>query len=213
MAEETLVTTLTEPLGNSPEARTPTGEIVDQSAPVTSQTDSTNVDTPAPRVPETYAAFSAPEGLAIDPALIEQAAPIFKELGLNQAQAQKLVDIAVKRQQDAISGYQAMRADWVDQVNKDPEIGGKLDAVKAEIGKLYDAFGGRNDPAIKSFISAMDLTGAGDNPAFIKLFYKMAQKVNEGKHVTAGAPSPEGQRSPNTPAKPSAAASMYPNLV
>jgi hypothetical protein len=50
----------------------------------------------------------------------------------------------------------------------------------------------------------MDLTGAGDNPAFIKVFTKMAARMSEGKPVDAGKP-PGG-------AKPTPAQSMYPKL-
>ena len=39
--------------------------------------------------PETYADFTLPEGVELDTALLTDAAPLFKELGLTQEQAQK----------------------------------------------------------------------------------------------------------------------------
>jgi len=55
----------------------------------------------------------------------------------------------------------------------------------------------------------MDSTGAGDNPAFIKAFYKLAQRVTEGSYVQGRGPAevtaPGGRR-------PSPAQAMYPNL-
>lgn len=214
MAEETPIVPTTEPpAANTPEARTPDGTILDLATPTPEPSSEPEPKEPAPAVPETYADFTAPEGLALDPKIIEQAAPIFKELGLTQAQAQKLIDLGISRQQAATQAYTDMRAQWADETRKDPEIGGKLPEVLAEIGKMYDAFGGRNDPLIKSFIQRMDLTGAGDSLSFVKLFYKMAQKVNEGRHVSGAGPTAEGQRPNGKVEKPSAAQSMYPNLA
>src|SRR5579863_3544340 len=42
--------------------------------------------------PDKYTDFKAPDGYTLDPATIEAATPIFKELGLSQDAAQKLVD-------------------------------------------------------------------------------------------------------------------------
>ncbi len=50
-------------------------------------------------VPDTYADFVMPEGVELDSALLTEAAPLFKELGLTQDQAQKLVDFQAKQVQ------------------------------------------------------------------------------------------------------------------
>ena len=55
----------------------------------------------------------------------------------------------------------------------------------------------------------MNFTGAGDHPAFLKAFHKLAQLVGEGTHVRGGNPSPHG----NPKSQPKSAAQiMYPNL-
>jgi antitoxin component of RelBE/YafQ-DinJ toxin-antitoxin module len=173
----------------------------------------------APKAPDTYAAFTAPENYTIDAKLLEQATPLFKELGLTQDQAQKLVDIQVARElalakapQDA---YAATRADWQAKVKADAEISayskdGKTgtDAVKIDIGKAINTL-----PADlqASFREAMDITGAGDHPAFVKAMWKFAQAIGEGKPVSGAGPSPAGQTAPGAK-PPSAAQAMYPNL-
>jgi hypothetical protein len=191
---------------NTPEARTPDGTIQNQAPP----SEPPVTTPPADPVPDTYT-FTAPEGKTLDTAAVEAATPIFKELGLTQPQADKLFELYGKltdgnssRQLEAVN---TMREEWRNAVKSDAEIGGKLDAVKAEIGKSLDLLpSGLRD----EFKAAMDLTGAGDHPAFVKAFYKLSQMVNEGKPVTGGGPSTHGQTAPGT-GRPSLASAMYPN--
>jgi hypothetical protein len=73
-----------------------------------------------PIVPEKYE-FKAPEGVTFDPASITAMTPVFKELGLPQEKAQKLVD--------AFAAYEkglpaAMLARDLEVTMKDPDIGG-----------------------------------------------------------------------------------------
>lgn len=229
------------PLPNDAAARSPTGEILEPSQikPTTTPPAQTlNPDgTPAPtstsnpqdppkptdsaKAPDAYTAFTPPEGYTLDPKAIEAATPIFKELGLTQDQAQKLVEFHSKQMIDAAKGPETamttMRNDWQAKAKSDPDmakaVNGNatgLDAVKLDMSRALNAIG---DPALAAeFKQAMDLTGAGDHPAFIKTFWKMAQFITEGKHVAGAQPSPHGQQAPGTTARPSAAQALYPNL-
>jgi len=235
------------PLMNDEAARSPTGEILDQSTPTTpttpTQPPSGEVSTPtnppsgevppvdpkapvppptAPVVPDSYTAFKAPDNYTLDPAAIAEATPLFKELGLTQDQAQKLIDAQVRRDialarapEKAVTD---MRNAWRGQVEADPDIkatvdknSGKtgMDAVKINIARTLSVL--PVDLQVE-FKDAMNLTGAGDHPAFVKAFNKLAAFVTEGSHVTGGGPSPAGQQKPGTTAKPSAAQALYPNL-
>ena len=164
-------------------------------------------------VPDAYT-FKAPDGTELDKPTADAATPIFKELGLSQAAADKLVGFYNERMKAvADAGSQAvlaMREKWVSEVKSDPDLGGKLDTIKADIGRALDALG--DAKLVNEFKSAMDLTGAGDNPAFIKAFWKLSQKLIEGKPVGGGGPSPHGQQSSGMAKKPSLASAMYPNL-
>ncbi len=237
------------PLMNDDAARSTTGEILDQSqVQATTQTTETSkansdgtttesgtttnekpaVDPAKPEAkleakpegaPEKYGDFKAPDGYTLSADTIAAATPIFKELGLNQDQAQKLVDFHAKAMLDAAKApqadYAALRTDWQTKVKSDTEIlgatsGGKtgMDAVKLDIGRAFAAL----PPALASEMKeAMDLTGAGDHPAIVKGMWKLAQFVTEGKHVSGAGPSPAGQKAPGS-APPTAAAAMYPNL-
>lgn len=106
-----------------------------------------------------------------------------------------------------------MRADWRQQIERDPQLGGKLEQVKTTIGRMKDALvGPLNSPERKAFDDAMNLTGAGDHPAIVRAWYKAAEAFSEGQHVTGGSPSIHGQSAPGAAVQPTAAQAMYPNL-
>jgi hypothetical protein len=214
------------------------GTLKDQTQPLTSQTETktepttktetetktepkveTKVEPKAgdkPVVPETYADFKVPEGFTLNKEALDAAVPIFKELGLTQDQAQKLVDIQTKREAElAKSGqgdYVAMRKGWRDEVLADTSLsaGGKVKPeVLQTIGRAID---GINNPKLAAeFRQVMDTTGVGDNPAFVRAFFAMAQQLTEGRPVQGAGPSPGGQTAPDAKPK-SIANAMYPNL-
>jgi hypothetical protein len=111
-----------------------------------------------------------------------------------------------------------MRSGWREAITKLPDIGDKLGTTENP-GPVIQAIGKakaiifENDPTgLKAFNDAMDLTGAGDHPDIFKGWYKVAQRVIEGTHVSGKGPAPEGQAAPNKAARPSVAQSLYPNL-
>lgn len=211
--EQPTTTPTNPPLANDPAARTETGEIIDRSATPPANTPAAEPKPEPAAAPDAYTDFSVPEGHTIDAAAIESATPLFRELGLSQDQAQKLVNFyseQIGKINSENEGFmETMRTQWRTELQADKEIGGKLDQVKVDISRALDRLpeGIRTD-----FKAAMDLTGAGDHPAVIKAMYSLAALVGEGSHVSGKGPTPEGQSRTGTAARPSAAQSMYPNL-
>ena len=177
---------------------------------------------PAPTAPESYTAFKVPEGHTLDAKMLETVTPIFKELGLSQDAAQKLIDLQVAREIESAKApkatYDALRSDWRTKTTTHPDIAnfvdkasGKtgIDGVKVNIGRALNALG--DTELANGFKEAMDLTGAGDNPAFVRTFNKLASFVVEGSAVRGSNPSAHGQRAPGA-RPPSAAQALYPNL-
>jgi hypothetical protein len=197
-------------LMNSTEARTETGTIQDQ-ATTTAEAPATEVtEAPASQVPEAY-----DFGKDFDPKVVEAAAPIFKELGLSQDAASKLVDLYQKQTagltDTLLAQVEKTRTEWRTAVESDKEIGGILKTrVLPEIGRALDKL---PTEVSKSFRESLDLTGAGDHPAVVKALYEMSKLVNEGTHVSGRGPSAEGQTPAGKIAPPSLAQAMYPNLV
>jgi hypothetical protein len=186
----------TTPPANSADARTPDGTLINQA--------------PAPEPP---AGGPPSDGYKfegnLDPAAIEGASALFKELGLTQAQAQRLVDFQSSRDKVLAEAVDTTRSAWRRATESDPEIGDKLDKVRTEIGRAMTHL---EPQLVQAFRAAMDFTGVGDNPDFIKAFYKFSQLINEGQHVSGAGPSREGQTQVGKSARPTQAAAMYPNL-
>lgn len=160
--------------------------------------------------PDKYGEFKAPEGFVLDKKQMEDAAPIFKELNLSQDGAQKLVDFHAKvlaeAKESSATLWKETQDTWKKEVAADPVIGGKLDQVKATVAKAIDGLG---DPKLAlAFRQAMDYTGAGNNPSFIRTFYALALKVTEPSHVAGGGPTKVNE--PGSAKSP--AQRMYPNL-
>jgi len=164
--------------------------------------------------PEAYETFKVPDGFELDPVVAKDFSDLAKTMNLPQAQAQELVDFYVAKTQEAFTApfkaYKDMQEGWVNEAKDHPELRGKLDQVKNTVAAAIDGLG---DAKLASdFRAAMDLTGAGNHPAFIRVFYKLAQAVTEGTHVRGAGPSPHGQTEGGTATRPSAARSLYPNL-
>ena len=210
----------TEPLGNAEEARNADGSLKNtQEQPQQTQTEDKTQEKTEDKAqqgaPEKYADFKAPDGYELNSELVEKAVPIFKELGLSQDAAQKLVDFyadaATKAEEAPYEAYEAMRETWRKEVIADKDIGNGTDdlkpEVKATIAKAIDAL---PPTEAEAFRKAMSETGAGDNPAIVKAFYNFAKKLGEGTLVTGTGPSPGGQNRQGQPQ--SAAQALYPNL-
>lgn len=170
------------------------------------------------KAPDAYADFKAPEGFEIDKDAVAKVAPIFKELGLNQEGAQKLVSAYAEISQAAANSLMESSAnkqkEWATQIKSDPEIGGnKLAQTKATISQALDSILSKADA--KAFREAMDYTGAGNHPAFARGLFKLASLLTEAPsrdHVNGNGPTKEGTRAPGTSERPSTAKAIYPNL-
>lgn len=192
-----------------------TAKIDDKS--LASKADAKKEDTKAPQgAPEKYEAYTLPEGLELAPEAVEEANKLFKELGLPQAAAQKIVDqhiaLMQKAQQAPVDFFNQTKDAWRKELINDKSLGnGKdnlSDATREAVGKTIASLGDLAEP----FKEAMDYTGAGDNPAFVRALVHLSQYVTEGKHVSGKGPSPLGQTPTGTAARPTAAQALYPNL-
>lgn len=175
--------------------------------------------------PEKYTDFTidkefTDKGFSLDKAKVAEVEPMFRELGLSQEQAQKLInhyvkesvktnEAGLKANRDA---WNTLQDTWREEVKRDPDLGklsinGNFGPESKLVQTMNRALDGLQNPKLVSdFKAAMDLTGAGNHPAFVKVFYAMASKLTEGtQYITGGVPRPQG-------ARPSAGASMYHNL-
>ncbi|BBI47343.1 hypothetical protein [Pseudomonas phage HU1] len=143
----------------------------------------------ANEVPETYEAYKLPEGVQVDEALLGEFNTVAKELGLTQAQAQKLVDLQAKTAAAGETGREEFLAQalktqsdaWVNEIKSDPELGGaKFDATVSTAVKAISTFFGDD------FRQLLNDSGIGNNPALIRGMHKIGLAISEDKLVIPG---------------------------
>jgi len=119
--------------------------------------------------------------MTLDSAMVEQAMPLFKEAGINQAQSQKFIDLYASKMQEVEQGkldtFNQLRQDWVKQSKSDADFGGdkfdeSIGAAKAalekfgtpELSKLLDDFGVGDHPEMIRFMVAVGRLTQEDTP-------------------------------------------------
>ena len=162
--------------------------------------------------PEKYE-FKAPEGFDLDEASINEVTPVFKNLKLSNDEAQSLVDLYAKVSKEAseapVKFWKETQQKWLDEVRADPEIGDKIELVKTTVNKALMTY--LSPKEVANFRHAMNYTGAGNNPTFIRVLYKLTSQLVEGGEVRGG--GPVEVRAPNAASRPTAAEAMFPNLA
>ena len=132
-----------------------------------------------------YKDFKLPEGMESSPESLAAFKTLAGEYKLTQEQAQKLVDM----QAGLMSKYTKATEDRWAEVNKewkaaaqsDKEFGGKDFAANLGIAKkALEKYG---SPALKD---AIELTGMGNHPEFIRLLFKIGQTLKEDKVMDCG---------------------------
>lgn len=154
-------------------------------------------------VPEKYE-LTLPEDMELDADALELFSPIFKELGLSNENAQKLVEVyapLVKDQNErfaerAKGEFKTMVDGWKTDTMK--ELGADAKSKLATANKAIDRVG---SPELRE---VLDQTGLGNNKAFVTMMAKVGEVLGEDGFV-------EGNDNP--PLSPDAALKkMYPTM-
>lgn len=126
----------------------------------------------------TYADFDMKEGLELDTDALALATPLFNELGLDQAGAQKLVDLqsdlvqaGAKKQVEA---FNEQVATWREDSKNDSEFGGdKFDENVKLAQSAVNKFG---TPELKQLLEDY---GVGNHPEMIRFMVKVGRLTAE----------------------------------
>lgn len=141
-----------------------------------------------------------PDGVELDAELATALGPEFKDLGLTNAQAQKLVDKYISIQQGRMEAHAKSPAGamatimgeyfneagtpdtWMDKAKADKEIGG-ANWSKTETNALR-FMKHVNDPSLNAYLNA---SFGGNHPALIKAFAKAGELIREDDPASGGA--------------------------
>jgi hypothetical protein len=136
-----------------------------------------------PAAPIQYQDFTLPKGVEVDGDTLSAAKSLFAEQRLPQEQAQKLVDLYVARANAAaernVAAWRDTQEKWAGEVKADPDIGGPR--FPASVAAASRAIEWARVPGLKE---ALDMTGAGNNPAIVKAFVRFGQALAEDRFAT-----------------------------
>lgn len=116
--------------------------------------------------------------------LMAEFGTIATETKLSTEQAQKFVDLYTKAATQLAaenkSAWEKTNEAWVNEIKADPEIGGEKLQTKVlpAISSLINEIGGAQSAEVRK---ALDLTGAGNNPAIIRFLAKAAEALGEAR--------------------------------
>ncbi|MCC3733703.1 peptidase [Rouxiella badensis] len=146
----------------------------------------------AESVPEKYEFKSPVEGQELDADMAAALDPVARELGLNNEQAQKLVDIYGK---DILPKLEARQAEnwakqteaWANEVKTDKEIGG--DGFVSNVGLAQKALDQFAPAGLRDYLES---TGLGNHPDLVRFCVKVGKAMSEDTIVMSNT---GGQRS------------------
>ena len=172
-----------------------------------------------------YEPFTIPEGFVMDDTQKADVNSFAKEFGLDQAQAQKMVDKhfeIISRSNDSItSAKESKLKEWAGQTMADKEFGGpnlsdniagarkamnsfSQPAVGADGKAILHSDGAFKGQQMSEIELLMNESGWGSHPAMIRVFHRINQAMSED-HFVQGDMKPREQK--KTPAE-----TMYPNM-
>ncbi len=142
--------------------------------------------------PDTYADFAMPEGVSLDEAALAEASPIFKELGLGQEQAQKLIDIYAAQvqagSQTQTDNFNQLMNDWRDQSKNDSEFGG--DNFEESVRIAQSAVTKYGTPELKQLLEEH---GVGNHPEVVRFMVRVGKTLKEDVPGSTGTASSKAE--------------------
>ena len=127
--------------------------------------------------------FKLPEGMAMDENLRDAVVPLFKEAGINQDTAQKIVDEYAKYvttkgsdlQKELSDNWGKQLNEWKEETKKDYGTG--LKETLSFASRAIDKFGSDR------LREALDDTGLGNHPEFVRFFSRVGKAISEDSFV------------------------------
>ena len=138
-----------------------------------------------------------PDKLALNAALESfRADPKAGVQSLINLHAKALTDYAAATTQRQYDVFNQTRRDWQKEVMSDPQIGGSgYETAMKAIARMRDRFVPEADR--KAFNNFLKITGAGDNPMFLRFIHNVARTFDEPKPPAVNPkPPPNNGRPP-----------------
>ena len=138
--------------------------------------------------PESYE-FKAPDGVELNPALLGEFEGLARELNMPQDEAQAIVErmtpkIQARMQAQQIEIMAQARADWLQQIESDAEIGGAAkQASQASAAKALHQLG---TPELRVLLKD---SGLEAHPEVVRFFSRAGKAISEDSFVSGRPPT------------------------
>lgn len=153
-------------------------ETADKDGDADDKSKDSDADKDVAGAPDEYEQFDVPEGVDINPEVLTEFTSLLKDANVSQAQAQSFVDLQLKMNSQAAEAQAQQWADiqgeWQEAGENDEEYGkGKYDESVMIARKAMRTVG---SPALGK---ALEETGMGNHPEFIRFFYRVGVAIGE----------------------------------
>lgn len=136
--------------------------------------------------PEAYQPFKLEDGTEYAPEQVETFCKTAKELGLSQESAQKLFgSMEGTTKQLLAQNVQGYAKQWREEAQNDQEYGGAN--FKANLAVAGQAFNQYATPRLKQILN---VSGLGNNPEVIRMFYRIGKGMQQDHGVVGNASAP-----------------------
>lgn len=158
-------------------------------------------------VPAKYE-FKLPEGMTLDEESMKAVEPIFKELGLDNAQAQKLVDLQNQLTKEAQTKHEQAFDRYVEDLKVEAKtfFGVKLPEVMRNVARARDQF------IHKELQDKLNISGLSNDKDVLVFLDKLGRTVGEGKFVE-GKQSAPARGDGTTKIEGTSLADVYPSMA
>lgn len=147
-----------------------------------------------PLKPEDYKLDGLPEGITADDDLVKAFLDGAAKGGMDNdsvnAVLQTLGPKVAERMNAGVTAFKEINDKWAADALADPVIGGSTEKLQASVATIKTAINGLGLPAemVTSALQAFQFTGAGNNPAVLRVFHAMASRLTE-KPPVSGTPA------------------------
>ena len=135
-----------------------------------------------------YADFTLPDTIDMNTANLESASAVFKDMGLTQDQAQKLVDLEAANVQASaqaqVDAFNSMVDEWATASKNDSEFGG--DKFEESIATAKAAITKFGTPELQEL---MNTHGVGNHPEVVRFMVRVGNLTKEDNPGKDGAPA------------------------
>ena len=134
---------------------------------------------------KTYEAVKMPDGVTRDQPAVQDFLKQAAADGMPLEKAQAYVDSVAPKLKAAVEApykaWEDMQTKWIGELKEDKEVGGaKLQENLGFAAKALDTFAGAADSVEgKAVREALEFTGAGNNPAMVRMMVRIGKKLAE----------------------------------